>query len=89
MVDVGGNGGAIYNDGNSFHLRVCGSQIEHNSANRGGGAIFYVSNDRTGSLTIADSILRDNPSGDFETEGYPGIFVLTEAQPEVTDSTLQ
>ena len=36
-------------------------------AREGGGAIFFVSNDRTGTLTIRDSTLRDNPSLGFET----------------------
>ena len=40
----------IYNDGNRFTVRVAGSVIEDNHANEGGGAIFFVSNDRTGTL---------------------------------------
>jgi hypothetical protein len=40
----GGSGGAIYNDGNTFTLTLCGTKIEHNTANEGGGAIFFVSN---------------------------------------------
>ena len=85
----GGSGGAIYNDGNKFTLTVCGSLIEHNSANEGGGAIFFVSNDRSGSLVISDSTLRQNPNDGFMTEGYPGIFVLdTDNKPQLTNSTL-
>src|SRR6185369_10553531 len=72
----GGSGGAIYNDGNTFTLSLCGSRIENNRANEGGGAIFFVSNDRSGTLIIKDSTLASNPSGGFETEGFPGIFVL-------------
>jgi hypothetical protein len=71
----GGSGGAIYNDGNTFTLDICGSLIEGNTANEGGGAIIFVSNDNTGTLSIRDSILRGNPSAGFETSGYPGIFV--------------
>jgi hypothetical protein len=85
----GGSGGAIYNDGNTFTLTVCGSHIEHNDANEGGGAIFFVSNDRSGSLVIRDSVLSDNPSGQFETEGFPGIFVLAREPPTVSGSTLE
>jgi hypothetical protein len=85
----GGNGGAIYNDGNTYRLTVCGSELVNNSANQGGGAIFYVSNDRSGSLVVADSTLRDNPSAGFETEGYPGIFVQAADDPEVSGSTLE
>jgi hypothetical protein len=38
----GGSGGAIYNDGNTFRLTLCGTKIEQNRANEGGGAIFFV-----------------------------------------------
>ncbi len=85
----GGSGGAIYNDGNSFTLALCGTRIEHNSANEGGGAIFFVSNDRSGSLVIQGSTLTDNRSGQFETDGFPGIFVLAKGPPQVMNSTLE
>jgi hypothetical protein len=85
----GGSGGAIYNDGNTFQLTLCGTHIEHNTANEGGGAIFFVSNDRSGSLVIRDSVLADNTSGEFETEGYPGIFVLAKGPPDTAGSTLE
>jgi hypothetical protein len=85
----GGSGGAIYNDGNTFTLSLCGTRIEHNEANEGGGAIFFVSNDRSGSLVIRDSVLSDNPSAGFETQGYPGIFVLAAGDPVVSGSTLE
>jgi len=86
----GGSGGAIYNDGNTFTLSLCGSLLEHNSAKEGGGAIFYVSNDHSGSLVIKDSTLRQNPSERFETDGYPGIFVLdNDDKPSVTNSTIE
>jgi hypothetical protein len=85
----GGNGGGIYNDGNTFTLTVCGTQMEDNSAREGGGAIFFVSNDLSGSLVIRDSILRGNPSAGFETAGYPGIFVLAAGPPDVEGSTIE
>jgi hypothetical protein len=84
----GGSGGAIYNDGNAFTLLVAGSIIEDNEAREGGGAIFFVSNNRTGTLRIEDSTLRRNPSDRFETPGYPGIFFLGSGAPTVTNSTL-
>src|SRR6478735_6226130 len=59
----GGNGGAIYNDGNEIVLNVGGSLIENNKANEGGSAVFFVSNDKTGSITIKNSITRNNPRG--------------------------
>lgn len=70
----GGSGGAIYNDGNRFVTRVCGTIITDNHANEGGGAIFFVSNDRSGELIIENSTLQRNPSDGFENA--PGIFVL-------------
>jgi hypothetical protein len=85
----GGSGGAIYNDGNTFALTLCNTRLEHNEANEGGGAIFFVSNDRSGSLVIEGSTLRDNPSGEFETRGFPGIFVLANGDPRVTDSLIE
>ncbi len=70
----GGSGGAIYNDGNKFRLHIAGSTLTDNHANEGGGAIFYVSNDRSGTLGINWSTLKRNPSDRFENA--PGIFFL-------------
>lgn len=85
----GGSGGAIYNDGNTFTLDLCGTKIVNNQAREGGGAIFFVSNDRTGSLIIRDSYLANNPSEGFETPGYPGIFYLGNGDPQVINSTIE
>ena len=82
----GGSGGAIYNDGNTFTLDVCGSILTENSANEGGGAIFFVSNDRSGTLRIDRSHLSSNPSLGFETD--PGIYVLA-GEIEYTDSVIE
>mgnify|MGYP000269936502 CR=1 FL=1 len=84
----GGSGGAIYNDGNTFQLQVCGSEINNNTAREGGGAIFFVSNDRSGTLSIASSVLSANPSAGFETAGLPGIFYLGNGSAQVSASTL-
>ena len=71
----GGNGGAIYNDGNEMTLRVEGTRIEGNWSNHeGGSGIFFVSNNRTGFVVIKDSILRNNDGDGFQT--HPGIFFL-------------
>lgn len=85
----GGSGGAIYNDGNNFDLKLCGTTISNNTANEGGGAIFFVSNNRQGTLTIDRSELNQNPSAGFETNGYPGIFYLGNGDPIVTDSIIE
>ena len=71
----GGNGGAIYNDGNTMTLRVAGTRIVGNHSNgEGGSAIFFVSNDRSGEVEIEGSVLRDNTGDGFST--YPGIYFL-------------
>jgi len=85
----GGSGGAIYNDGNTFTLTLCGVKMTNNTANEGGGAIFFVSNDGSGSLVIKDSILSKNPSGEFESPGYPGIYWKANSKPQVTNSTIE
>jgi hypothetical protein len=81
----GGSGGAIYADGNDFTVLVAGSTMTDNRAREGGGAIFFVSNDRTGDLVIRSSRLEDNPSAQFETD--PGIFFLGHRQ-RVIDSVI-
>jgi hypothetical protein len=84
----GGSGGAIYNDGDTMTLTIAGTLIENNDAKEGGGAVFYVSNDRTGTMAISSSTLRHNPSHGFETDGLPGIFFLGASKPTITNSTL-
>jgi Chlamydia polymorphic membrane protein (Chlamydia_PMP) repeat len=84
----GGSGGAIYNDGNKFALSITGSRFTGNHANEGGGAIFFVSNDRTGTLAIADSVLQRNPSDGFHTPGLPGIYYLGAGRPAINHSVL-
>ena len=85
----GGSGGAIYLDGNLFTLRLAGTTVTGNKAAEGGGAVFFVSNDRSGTMRIESSSLRSNPSAGFETRGYPGIFFLGARNPTVTGSTLR
>lgn len=83
----GGSGGAIYNDGDTYTLTIAGTIIENNDANEGGGAIFYVSNDHTGTMSIDSSTLTHNHSGKFQN--FPGIFFLGKRTPTFTHSTIQ
>jgi hypothetical protein len=85
----GGSGGAIYLDGDRFTLTLDGTIVTGNHAAEGGGAVFFVSNDRTGTMTIRNSTLRRNPSAGFETEGLPGIFFLGAGRPSISGSTLK
>ena len=74
----GGSGGAIYTDANRFRVLLAGTKMTGNHAREGGGAVFFVSNDRTGVLDIRSSTLRRNPSDGFESD--PGIFFLGREQ---------
>jgi hypothetical protein len=84
----GGSGAAIYTDGDLYTVTIAGTVIASNQAKEGGGAVFFVSNDKTGTLRIEDSTLRHNLSSGFGTPGYPGIFFLGAGQPVVISSTL-
>jgi hypothetical protein len=82
----GGNGGGIYNDGNEIVLNITSSLLENDKANEGGSAVFFVSNDKSGSVTVKDSITRNNPKGTFETPGLPGFYVIAK-QPATIDNS--
>jgi len=85
----GGSGGAIYMDGNSMNLNLCGTRITDHAAPEGGSAVFYVSNNRTGTMQVTNATMKRNPKGRFETAGLPGMFVLAApGQPVVTNSTI-
>jgi hypothetical protein len=85
----GGSGGAIYNDGDRMTLSIGGSVFSGNHANEGGGAIFFVSNDRTGTMAIRHSMLEHNPNDRFQTPGLPGIYFLGARRPTISHSTLK
>jgi hypothetical protein len=65
----GGNGGALYSDGNSVNVILCGDDIEGNAAgvNAFGGGLFFTSNNwqtaAGGTLTIADTTMTGNTGG--------------------------
>ena len=85
----GGSGGAIYNDGDRMRLSIGGSVFTGNHANEGGGAIFFVSNDRTGTMSISHSTLEGNPNDGFHTPGLPGIYFLGARRPTIRHSVLK
>jgi hypothetical protein len=68
----GGSGGAIYNDGNTMTLSICGTRIEHNEVNQHGSAIFFVSNDHSGDVVIDRSVITGNVGGSWYPT-YPQI----------------
>ena len=83
----GGSGGAIYNDGNTMTLSLCGTRIESNTVEEFGGAIFFVSNDHTGSVNITDSTIRNNPGGSWYPK-YPGISHHADTPITVVNSSI-
>lgn len=84
----GGSGGAIYTDGDRYTVTITGTIISFNQAREGGGAIFFVSDNLTGTLRIQHSRLHHNPNAGFHTAGYPGIFFLGRGHPIVVSSTI-
>src|SRR5450631_619192 len=84
----GGNGGAIYNDGNEIVMNITSSLLENDMANEGGSAVFFVSNDKSGSITVKDSITRGNPRGTFETPNLFGFYVIAKNPAQVDNSQI-
>ncbi len=64
-IGSGGNGGALYSDGNSVNVVLCGDEIVNNAAgtNAYGGGLFFTSNNYGGTLTIADTNMTGNTGG--------------------------
>jgi hypothetical protein len=64
-VGSGGNGGAVYSDGNSVNITLCGDDIDTNAAgtNAFGGGVFFTSDNMQGTLSITDSTITDNTGG--------------------------
>ncbi|MFW5738862.1 MAG: hypothetical protein ACOC1F_00705 [Myxococcota bacterium] len=84
----GGSGGAIYNDGNTMTLSICGTRIEYNEVNAYGSAIFFVSNDHSGNIVIDRSVITNNIGGSWYPT-YPQISNHADTPIEVTDSVIE
>jgi hypothetical protein len=84
----GGSGGAIYNDGNTMTLSLCGTRIEHNEVNTHGSAIFFVTNDHSGDIRIDRSVITNNAGGSWYTQ-YPQISAHDDTPIVVTESTIE
>ncbi len=81
----GGSGGAIYNDGNTMTLHLCGTHIEHNRVTAFGDAIFFVSNNHTGNIVLEDSKLSNNCGGSWNPT-YPSISNHDDTPIQLIDS---
>jgi hypothetical protein len=83
-----GSGGAIYNDGGTMTLSLCGTRIDHNSANLHGSAIFFISNNHDGLLSIDDSVIENNTGGSWYV--LPGISMHDDTVQDIdADSIIQ
>lgn len=83
----GGSGGAIYADGNTMTLSLCGSVLEGDSAATYGAAIFFVTNDRTGTLRISDSRISGNLGGGWHV--LPGIAMHEDTRRSIVRSVIE
>jgi hypothetical protein len=85
----GGSGGAIYNDGNTMTLTLCGTLIENNTVKAYGGAIFFMSNSHTGTINITDSVIRNNPGGSwYPNPNAQGISMHSDTTVNIVNSTI-
>ena len=82
----GGSGGAIYNDGNTMTLSVCGSKFEKNVVNAYGAAIFFVSNNHDGLLRLTDSRISGNIGGSWHK--LPGISMHEDTRVDTANAVL-
>jgi len=64
-IGSGGNGGAIYGDGNDFNITLCGDAVLNNAAgvNAFGGGLFFTSDNFAGVLTFTDTTMTGNTGG--------------------------
>lgn len=96
-IGSGGNGGALYSDGQSVNVVICGDKIANNHAgtNAFGGGLFFTSNDFGGTLTIADSTITGNTGGHWTSVKSgsvtnAGTAIGTNAKSiTITNSTIQ
>ncbi len=84
----GGSGGAIYNDGNTMTLSLCGTTITNNEVVQHGSAIFFVSNDHSGDIRIDRSQITGNRGGSWYPT-HPQISNHDDTPISVTDSTIE
>jgi hypothetical protein len=100
-IGSGGNGGALYSDGNSVNITLCGDAILNNKAGTKafGGGLFFTSNNwntpQGGTLSIADTTMTGNTGGSWTQVASGSVTNLGSAvgtnckSITVTSSTLQ
>jgi polymorphic membrane protein len=96
-IGSGGNGGAIYGDGNNFDITLCGDSVLNNAAGTKafGGGLFFTSDNFAGILTITDTTMNGNAGGHW-TAAHQGSVTnagtavgVNALSITITNSTLQ
>jgi hypothetical protein len=87
--DGGGSGGAIYMDGMQLRLELHNVDLIDNSCRAHGSAIFFVSNDHAGILTISDSLFRNNAEGEGNWYAVPDISMHDDTQTHITNTSFE
>ena len=96
-IGSGGNGGALYGDGVSFNITLCGDAVLDNAAgmNAFGGGLFFTSDNSQGVLTITDTTMTGNTGGSWTVVSTGNVtdvgsaIGVTAKSITVTNSTLQ
>ncbi|MBN2341320.1 MAG: right-handed parallel beta-helix repeat-containing protein [Deltaproteobacteria bacterium] len=83
----GGCGGAVYQDGRDEVTSLCGVTIANNEAGAIGGAYFRVSNDDSGTMTVAQTTF-DNNTVTPTDDGNAGGLYLQGLQLSIANSTV-
>jgi hypothetical protein len=85
----GGSGGAIYMDGNELRLELHNVDLTDNACKAHGSAIFFVSNDHAGKLTITDSLFRNNAEGEGVWYPEPDISMHDDTARTIENTTFE
>lgn len=70
-----------------MRLALYGSLVEENTVNQHGSAIFFITNDRTGTLHIEDSVSQNNHGGFWYA--LPGISMHPDTTQEIINSIIK
>jgi hypothetical protein len=85
----GGSGGAIYMDGMKLRLSLHNVDLADNSCQAHGSAVFFVSNEHDGTLTITDSLFRNNAEGEGNWYPEPDISMHDDTRRTIENTTFE
>ncbi len=76
-------------DGNELRLELHNVDLIDNSCRAFGSAIFFVSNDHAGILTISDSLFRNNAEGEVSWHPEKDISMHDDTERHLTNTTFE